>query len=934
MSGPARRRGAVLLRSRVARRLLWSFLVCAGLPIVALGALTFVDVSRGLRTQSEARLHAAAKSSGLLLLDRLATIRGYLQAAAAGSDPRGWAASGLPMPPGAGDLLLGASLVSADGRAQPLRGGPLEPPAGLATADERGVLAPGATAAPPELLFGFPLSRAAGAPRIVTAISAARLLGEVMDPVLPPRVEYCVLAGAGLVLGCSRDGLAAALPRGAPGHAGAFTVDLDETAYFGMRWTLFLDAQLEAESWTVFLLEPQASALAALARFRLLFPWLSLACLGVVFLLSVQRIRRQMEPLDRLESAARRVGSGRFDVALRIEDDDEFGALAGSFNTMASRLAGQFELLRGLIELDREVLSAHDERAIAGALRAGLGRVHPCAGVAVLLSEGDPPRRYAGWLERSADRQRTRVTLERGPELDALLRRPERILDLDLAGPEGAVLAPLGEVRRACVLPLEDAAGPIGLVVLADPARDGAAPPPDPAIARQVADQAAVAIVNARTEERNRFLAQRDALTGLANRALFQDRLEQALAAARRQGGLVGVCLIDLDRFKGVNDGLGHAAGDRLLQQVATRLRRHAPRGSLARMGGDEFTLLLPGVASPEACSSLLGRMLEDLAQPFALDGREIFVTASAGIALHPLDGASGEDLLRYADAAMYESKRQGGNRIAFYTAALSERAHRRLRLESALRRAVERDEIVPFYQPLAEIGSREWVGFEVLSRWTSPELGPVSPADFIPVAEEIGLIGALGESILRRACRQAQAWQQEHRRALRVSVNLSVRQLRDPELATRVAAILEETGLDPGLLVLELTESELMEDAERGRERLALLRRLGVRISIDDFGTGYSSLGYLQSFPIDHLKIDRRFLGGIGAGGVDDAIVGAIVGIGHALGLVVVAEGVERETQRAALERLGCDLVQGWLLAPALPAEEVGKQLALAGDP
>ncbi|HSJ96825.1 MAG TPA: EAL domain-containing protein, partial [Myxococcota bacterium] len=227
------------------------------------------------------------------------------------------------------------------------------------------------------------------------------------------------------------------------------------------------------------------------------------------------------------------------------------------------------------------------------------------------------------------------------------------------------------------------------------------------------------------------------------------------------------------------------------------------------------------------------------------------------------------------------------------------------------------------------DVTSREWVGFEVLARWTSPELGLVPPGEFIPVAEEIGLIAALGERILERACEQAQAWQLEERRALSVSVNLSARQLRDRELAARVERILARTGLDPHLLVLELTESELMEDVPRGRQQLEALRRLGVRVSIDDFGTGYSSLGYLKSFPVDCLKIDRRFLSALGRDDADDAIVRASVDIGHALGLVVVAEGVEREQQRAALQTLGCDLLQGWLIAPALSPDEIRKQLA-----
>ncbi|HSJ97215.1 MAG TPA: diguanylate cyclase, partial [Myxococcota bacterium] len=715
------RRGLVLLRSKVARRLLWSFLLCAGAPILALAVLTFADVSRGLREQSEERLREAAKSSGLLLLDRLVAIRGFFQAAARASDPELWRASSTPLPPGAEEILDAATLRRADGALVALLGAPV-PAIAIAPSDhQRGRIVLRRGASGPVLVFAIPLDGEASEPLLLAEIDAGRLVRDVLATALPPHVEYCVMAHAGLVLACSRDELAPLLPALGDGHAGSFETESGDVAYFGAHWTLFLDSQIEAGSWSILVFEPKASALGALARFRVLFPLLALACFGLVFLASVGRIRRQMEPLDRLQEATRQVGEGRFDVAVPAGGGDEFGALADSFNAMAGQLARQFGLLARLIELDREILSASDERNVAGALIEGLHGVHPCAAVGVLLCEPDRAGRLSGWLGWTGERRRMSLDVELPAPAQARLCSGG-VVDLELGGEPAQFLAPIAAAgfARARVLPLEAAAGLVGLIVLADPGADGAAPP-DPAVARQVADQAAVAIVNARTAERNRFLAQRDALTGLANRQIFHDRLEQAIAGAGRGDQLVAVCLIDLDRFKAVNDGLGHAAGDRLLQQVAARLRGQARSGSLARMGGDEFTLLLPGVASPEACSSIVQRMLEAISAPFDLDGREIFVTASAGVALYPIDGAGGEDLLKHADTAMYEAKRQGGDRLAFYTHSLSERASKRIALESALRRAVERDEIVPLYQPLADVTSREWVGFEVLARWTSP---------------------------------------------------------------------------------------------------------------------------------------------------------------------------------------------------------------------
>ena len=932
----------VLLRSRVARQLLWSFLLSAGLPVAALGILTFAEVSHGLREQSRQRLHQAAKSSGLLVLEELVATRDFLRAGfealpralssaeASHADlARAWARVSLPA--ALREQILSAVLLPSDGHAVSVHGERFDPiAAGVGSLPGTGRIDVRDGGDGAVLEYAIPL---AGSPRLVTLVvvlDAARVVGEAIPAALPPESEYCAVTRSGRLLGCSRDDLGAQLPRPAGKHSGTFETETADGRFFGTYWTLFLDAQLQSESWTLFVLEPSDVALGALARFRALFPLLAVACFGLVFLASVARIRRQMEPLDRLQEATREVGNGRFDVVVQVDADDEFRNLADSFNGMAGRLAEQFDLLARLIDLDRQILAASDERSIARALIDGLPGVHPCVAVGVLLTEAEGPRSLSGWIGLVGDRTQIPVTLTLSDDEVATFRSGGGVHTLDVRNGPFRALAPLARIGadEARVLSLDSAEGLCGVLVLGA-APGAAASWPDPAVVRQVANQAAVAFVNARTAERNRFLAQRDALTGLANRLLFRDRLEQAITAARRTASLVGVCLLDLDRFKGVNDTLGHAAGDRLLQQVAERLGGQAQNGMLARMGGDEFTLLLPGVSSPETCSSIVQRQIRGLAAPFFVDEREVFTTVSAGIALFPLDGESADDLLKHADAAMYEAKRSGGNRLAFYTQALSQRARRRLELENALRHAVERDQIIPLYQPLADAWSGEWVGFEVLSRWSDPELGVVSPTDFVAVAEEIGLIGRIGERILRVACEQARAWQMTHHRALYVSVNLSSRQLRDLELPGRVGRILAETGLDPALLVLELTESELMEDMDFARTQLAELRALGLRISIDDFGTGYSSLGYLQSFRIDCLKIDRRFLGELGRSHVDDAIVRAIVDIGHALRLTVVAEGVEDERQLHALRTLGCDVVQGWLFDRALPASDVDKRLA-----
>jgi len=427
--------------------------------------------------------------------------------------------------------------------------------------------------------------------------------------------------------------------------------------------------------------------------------------------------------------------------------------------------------------------------------------------------------------------------------------------------------------------------------------------------------------------------AHNDPLTCLPNRARFGEELEEAIA----QGDPFAVLYVDLDRFKRVNDSLGHLAGDQLVQSVASRFGRCLGAGDLlARMGGDEFTLLLRPPAGAEAASyahETARRLLDQLARPVTLEGQDLHVTASAGVGLFPGDGADAETLLRNADLAMYRAKEEGRGRWKAFTPALTEAAHERLTLENSLRQALERGEMTLFYQPQVSLHGGGVVGAEALVRWRHPEWGMVSPGRFIPLAEETGLIVPLGEWVLREACRQAGVWVREGR-PLRVSVNLSARQLTEAGLVEGVRDALDAARLDPCWLDLELTESALIGGGEAAAARLAELRALGIRISVDDFGTGYSSLSYLRRLPLDILKVDRSFVMGMageggGYGAQDQAIVRAVIDMAHALSLEVIAEGVENETQRGILARLGCDSMQGFLFSPPVPVERLEALLA-----
>ena len=431
-------------------------------------------------------------------------------------------------------------------------------------------------------------------------------------------------------------------------------------------------------------------------------------------------------------------------------------------------------------------------------------------------------------------------------------------------------------------------------------------------------------------EQRLAYLAQFDPLTGLPNRDLFKDRLEQTLAQARRNDWLVGVVLVNLDRFKMVNDTLGIGAGDTLLTHVAQRLGATLRGGdTAARLSGDEFAIALSSLARGDDAAMAAQKMLNALGSPFEVGGREVYVSASVGVALYPEDGAAGDVLLKNANAAKDRVKEHGGNGYQFYLPEMNERAAQRLQLETALRGALERREFELHYQPKVSLETGAVSGFEALLRWVQSDRSLASPARFVPILEDTGLIMPVGDWVLSTACGQIKAWQRQGLGSRSVAVNLSARQFQRPGLDAAVARLIEEAGIDPRQLELELTESLLMRDAEQAIRVLRTLKSYGVRIAVDDFGTGYSSLAYLKRFPLDALKIDRAFVHDVNNDADDAAITIAIIDLAHSLKLKVIAEGVETQAQLAFLREHGCDEIQGYLFARPGPAAECTQLLS-----
>ena len=432
-----------------------------------------------------------------------------------------------------------------------------------------------------------------------------------------------------------------------------------------------------------------------------------------------------------------------------------------------------------------------------------------------------------------------------------------------------------------------------------------------------------------RAEERLDYLAHHDSLTGLPNRVLLHDRLRQTMIDAERHGRLVAVLFFDLDRFKTINDTLGHEVGNALLKSVAERLQQCVRGGdTVARLGGDEFTVVLADVAHVDDVARVAHKILRNVAMPFQIGGKELFITTSMGITLFPSDDDTLEGLLKNADVAMYQAKEAGRNVFRYFTAEMNTRALERMRLETELRHALKRNEFLLLYQPQINLKNSRVIGVEALIRWHHPKFGLIPPVQFIPIAEETGLIGPIGEWVMQTACAQNKAWQKQGLCPVCVSVNVSAWQLRQQELVGSIAGILKKTGLAPKYLSLELTESMLIDNVEQTVAMLSELHALGIGFSVDDFGTGYSSLSYLKRFPLDVLKIDRSFIHGIPGNTEDAAIARAIIVMAHGLGIKTTAEGVETREQLAFLQAHQCDAMQGYYFSPPVPAEAIAEFL------
>jgi diguanylate cyclase (GGDEF)-like protein len=655
------------------------------------------------------------------------------------------------------------------------------------------------------------------------------------------------------------------------------------------------------------------------SRMNLLFA--GAVALGIAFAVSVWVARSLVRPILDIQDATVRIGAGDLDGRLASRRSDELGDVARAFDGMLDRLRdSRRQVERKNAELEDNLATLRRSQAdLAAAQRMArigswhvsfpTGELHGSDEFHLLLGLEPSDKPLAPQLALSRVHARDRRALEEA---------------VRAALEEGAIL------RLDCRVGLADAPERI-LRVQAQLVRTAEGSP------ARLEGTIQDITERKRSEEQIRYLAQHDALTGLGNRRMCIDHLEIQIARARRQGEVVGVLFLDLDRFKRINDTLGHSLGDELLKGVADRLvgclragdyvGRSEGDSAVSRLGGDEFTIAVTTSGDVQDLALVARRILQTLARPFVIGGQEIVVAGSIGISAFPAEGDDPEALLHNAEAAMYHVKEQRRGDYQFFDESMNEAASERLRIESRLRRGIDDGEFELHYQPKVSLsGPPRITGVEALLRWRDPEVGLVSPAVFIPVAEESGLILPLGDWVMRRACEQIAAWSAAGHR-VPVSVNLSVHQLRTGDFSDRVLAILEATGADPTLLEIEITESTLMADERAFVAELERLRARGIEVSVDDFGTGYSSFAYLRQLPVDALKVDRSFVDGIERDAEGAALTASIVSMGRALGLRVIAEGVETEGQRVLLAGFGCDEMQGFLFSAAVPADQLERR-------
>jgi diguanylate cyclase (GGDEF)-like protein len=915
---------AKLGRTSVARRLFVVFVLSAFLPLAAIALLSLVQVRDLLLQQGDLRLSASAKSYGMTLFER--SLLAADLATAVGS-------SGAPAlsPDSLVPKTFRSLAVFSGGNVRLLLGG-LQAPVLNEEARER--LATGkpvviVTEDAHVLLFAPFTARGGG-------FAGGELWPDfIWGPAeeLPALTDFCILQDVShLPLHCSSavgEDAVSSIGSTLEGTLGAGSWKRGDERYRARWWTQFMRAGLGTPDWIVIASQPEGRQLVRAVEFQQHYIPVVLLAVVLVIWLTIRQSRNIVEPVQQLAERARGIAKSDFSTRLDLKREDEFGELGGAFDQMSDRLGRQFASLTALSEIDRLILATEDTTQITRTVLHRMDQLLSADTVSVTLFENDSPGNARTYFRPQAARDT--MSMERHnasePERQELSSNPAGLaVAIDTLAALPAYLAPLRNegMAKAFVQPILWRGAVCGALSLGYRDRAHAILQDDRQQARELADRVAVAVSSAWRDEQLYRQAHFDTLTLLPNRSLFNDRLEREIARSQREGLSFALLFVDLDHFKNVNDSFGHGTGDEVLREASRRIAACLREtDTVARLGGDEFTVIATRLGHPQEAWLISESIVESLSREFRLGERQAFLSASIGIASYPADGNTAEALLRAADTAMYRAKSGGRAQAVFFEERMNAEALARVTLDRDLRAAIERGELTLHYQPQYDLRTGAIRGAEALVRWQHPVHGLISPARFIPLAEESGFIEHIGRWTLERACAQMRDWRAEGLPLETVSVNVSPRQFRKRSLIDFIRRCTSEAGLPPACLDIEITEGLLLDRVEAVENLLHEIAAAGHGIALDDFGTGFSSMSYLKRLPVTIIKIDRVFVDGLDKSADAEAIVAAIIAMTHALGKTVIAEGVETTGQLAALKRLGCDQIQGFHISPALPPAE-----------
>ena len=918
-------------RGHVARRLFLLFILSAFLPLALIAALSLGEVRSLLLQQGEQRLAATAKTYGMTVYERLLVA----------SDVAISTAQRTSFDAAHDDLAHRTFLwiaVAADGEAHTVMGNGSAPALGeealqrLAERKPAILVARSGSATHVILAVARPGARRGAV--VVGELNPEYLWGSADE--LPAMTDFCIVQDiSGETLHCSAPlspDAERAMIASRASHLGTASWERDGEAWRGIAWPQFMRAGFGTPDWVVIASQPESYQVERATRFARLYVPVVVLALLLVGWLTIRQASHIVKPLDLLAKRAR--GMAQNDFSSRVEmapREDEFGELATAFDTMSQKLGRQFASLKALSEIDRLILATVDSAQVIRTVLHRLGGAVRADAVSVTLLEhdnADHARTYARSSDGDESLRMTRHEIspaERGElegasagqwlKLDGIV--PRYLESLAAEGATTAYVQPVVWRGTLC--------GALALGYR----RDSSLDEEERQHALELSDRVAVAVSSAWRDEQLYLQAHFDPLTGLPNRLLFKDRLGQEIARSQREDLRFGLLFIDLDHFKTVNDSFGHTTGDAVLRETARRISRCVrTTDTVSRLGGDEFTVMLTNLHHAQEAWLIAESVVEALSREYHVNGEHCFLSASVGIASFPEDGASAEELLKSADTAMYRAKANGRSQAVYFEERMNAEAVARLTLDRDLRVAIERGELELHYQPKLDLASDTICGAEALVRWRHPVHGLIAPDRFIPLAEESGFIEQVGHWTLSEACAQMRRWRGAGLALESVSVNVSPRQFRRRGLLEFIRECVDEAALPSGCLGIEITEGLLMERSQSIEDLLRRLSSMGHPIALDDFGTGFSSMAYLNRFPVREIKIDRVFIEGLAPGADSEAIVAAIIAMSHALGKIVVAEGVEKPEQLELLARMGCDQVQGFLISAAVPAAQFEAQL------